>query len=80
MIYKNLNSPAKSKIDISHPLVFFSRKMIPIETWNKTHDEVLAIVDAFKTWRHYLKVCKYKVLILINHKIYRYRELELPLD
>ena len=30
--------------------------------------ELLAIVEAFKTWRHYLKGCKYKVLMLTNHK------------
>ncbi len=32
-----------------HPVVFFSRKMIPAETWYKTHDgNLLAIVEAFK--------------------------------
>lgn len=42
--------------------------MIPIETQYKTHDaELLAIVEAFKTWRHYLKGYKHKVLILTNH-------------
>ena len=33
-----------------HLVVFFSRKMIPAETWYETHDgELLAIVKAFKT-------------------------------
>ncbi len=33
-----------------HPVTFFSRKMIPAETWYKTHNnELLAIVEAFKT-------------------------------
>ena len=51
-----------------HPVAFFSRKMIPAETWYKTHNgELLAIVEAFKTWRHYLKGCKHKVLVLIDH-------------
>ena len=51
-----------------HPVVFFCRKMIPAETWYKTHDgELLAIVQAFKTWRHYLKGCKYKILVLTDH-------------
>ncbi len=50
-----------------HPIAFFSRKMIPTESWYKTHDqELLAIVEAFKTWRHYLKSCKYKVLVLTD--------------
>ena len=51
-----------------HPVAFFSRKMIPIETWYETHDgELLAIVKAFKTWRHYLEGCKHEVLVLTDH-------------
>ena len=39
-----------------HPVAFFLRKMIPAETRYKTHDgELLAIVEAFKTWKHYLE-------------------------
>ena len=41
--------------------------MIPIETWYKTHNaEFLAIVEAFKTWHHYLESFKHKVLVLTN--------------
>ena len=51
-----------------HPVAFFSRKMIPAETWYKTHNgELLAIVEAFKTWKHYLESCKHEVLILTDH-------------
>ena len=40
-----------------HPVAYFSRKMIPAKTRYKTHNgELLAIVEAFKTWRHYLEV------------------------
>ena len=43
----------------------FSRKMIPAETRYETHDqELLAIIEIFETWRHYLEGCKYKVLVL----------------
>lgn len=43
--------------------------MIPAETRYKTHNgKLLAIVEVFKTWRHYLKGCKHKVLVLINYK------------
>ena len=43
--------------------------MIFIETWYKTYDqELLAIVETFKSWRHYLDSCKYMKLVLINHK------------
>ena len=42
--------------------------MIPAETRYETHNgELLAIVEAFKTWRHYLEGCKHKVLVLTDH-------------
>ena len=51
-----------------HPVVYFFRKMIPAKTRYKTYNaELLAIVEAFKTWRHYLEGCKHEVLILTNH-------------
>ena len=34
----------------------------------KTHnDKFLAIVEAFKTWKHYLKNSQYIVFVLINN-------------
>ena len=51
-----------------HPVAFFSRKIIPVETQYKIHDgKLLAIVEAFKTWRHYLEGCKHEVLVLTDH-------------
>ena len=51
-----------------HLIAFFSRKMIPTETWYETHDgELLAIVKAFTTWCHYLDGCKHEVLVLIDY-------------
>ena len=42
--------------------------MIPAKTWYKTHDsELLAIVEAFKTWQHYLESCKHEMLVLTYH-------------
>ena len=42
--------------------------MISAETWYETHDgKLLAIVEAFKTWRHYLEGCKHEVLVLTDH-------------
>ncbi len=43
--------------------------MIPIETWYETHNgELLAIIEVFKTWKHYLEGCKHEVLVLTDHK------------
>ena len=43
--------------------------MILAETKYKTHNnKFLDIVKAFKIWRHYLKDCKYKILIFTDHK------------
>ena len=42
--------------------------MISAESWYETHDgEFLAIIEAFKTWRHYLKRCKHEVFVLIDY-------------
>ena len=51
-----------------HPVALFSRKMIPAKTQYQTHiGKLLAIVEAFKTWRHYLEGCKYEILVLTDH-------------
>ena len=42
--------------------------MIPAETCYETHDDdLLAIFEAFKTWKYYLEGCKHKVLVLIDY-------------
>ena len=42
--------------------------MILEETWYETHNQqLLAIVEAFKPWRHYLEGCKFEVLVLTDH-------------
>ena len=51
-----------------HPVAFFSRKMIPAKTKYETHNgELLAIVEVFKTWKHYLEGSKHKLLVLTDH-------------
>ena len=58
----------KTDLDQWHPVAFFSRKMILAETWYKTHDkDFLAIVEVFKTWRHYLKGHKHEVFVFTDH-------------
>ena len=49
-------------------MAYFLRKMISSETRHKTHnEEFLAIVEAFKTWKHYLEICKHEVLVLTDY-------------
>ncbi len=51
-----------------YPVAIFSKKMIPAESQYETHnDEILAIVEVFKTWKHYLKSCKHEVLVLTDY-------------
>ena len=64
----NNSNSDKSDFDQWHPIAYFFRKMIPVETWYKTYNtELLAIVETFKAWRHYLEGCKYKIHVLTNH-------------
>ena len=51
-----------------HPVAFFFCKIILAETRYETNDgKFLAIVEAFKTWRHYLKGSWHEVFVLTNH-------------
>ena len=51
-----------------HPMLFFSYKMILAETRYKTYDgELLAIVEAFKTWINYLESSQHEMLVLTNY-------------
>ena len=50
-----------------HPVAFLLQKMIPAEISYKTYDgELLTIVEAFKTWRHYLEGFQHEVFILTD--------------
>lgn len=52
-----------------HPIAYFLRKMIPVKIQYKTYNsKLLAIIEVFKTWQHYLKSCRHKVLIFTNYK------------
>ncbi len=73
MTYKDPNSEfSKSEIGQWHLVVFFSRKMIPAKIRYEIHDQkLLAIVEGFKTWCHYLEGCKYKAFVFTNHNNFR---------
>lgn len=50
-----------------HLVTYFLRKIIPVKTWYSMHNqELLAIVESFKTWRYYLEGYKYKLLVLTD--------------
>jgi transposase InsO family protein len=50
------------------PVAFFSRKLISAETRYSTSDqELLAIVDALKHWRHYLEGSVEKIKVYSDH-------------
>ena len=56
-----------------HPVAFHSRKMILAERNYETHDqELLAIVTAFKHWRHYLEGSFHPVEVLTDHNNLKY--------
>ena len=58
----------KSDLGQWYPVTLFLRKIILAETQYETHDgKLLAIVEALKTWRHYLEGCKHELLILTDH-------------
>ena len=51
-----------------HLVAIFFKKMISAEAWYKTHDqEMLTIVEVFKTWHHYMEGYKFEFLVLTNH-------------
>ena len=44
--------------------------MVPAKTQYETYDgKLLAIVEAFKKWRHFLEGCKHEVLVVTDHNI-----------
>ena len=50
------------------PIAFWSRKMKPAETRYPVHEqELLAIVDALKHWKHYLHGSKFGVVAKTDH-------------
>ena len=47
--------------------------MILTRIWYKIDDgKLLAIIEIFKTWKHYLKSYKYEIIILIDYNNFQY--------
>jgi hypothetical protein len=55
------------------PVAFYSRKLINAETRYEVHDqELLAIVQCFKVWRHYLEGVPQTIRVQCNHNNLKY--------
>lgn len=74
------NSSKASKIGKWLPVALFLGKTIPIETRYETYNlEFIAIVETFKSWRHYPDGYKSEFFVLTDYRSnYRYEKLELP--
>ena len=49
-------------------VAYYSRKMLPAERNYETHDgELLAIVESFRHWRHYLEGSTHSIEVLTDH-------------
>lgn len=56
-----------------HPVAFWSRKLTDVERRYETYDkELLAIVECFKHWRHYLEGSRYPTEVYSDHNNLRY--------
>ena len=59
----------KNELENLHPVVFHSHKFTDSELNYEIHDKkLLAIVEAFKQWKTYLKESKNLVQIYTDHK------------
>lgn len=56
-----------------HPIAYYSRKLLPAEVNYQIYDkELLAIVAAFKHWRHYLEFSSEITIVLTDHRNLEY--------
>ena len=56
-----------------HPVAFLSRKLSDTEQNYEIYDkEMLAIVNCFKQWRHYLEGANYPITVYSDHKNLEY--------
>jgi hypothetical protein len=70
-VYAKLLQPGDSHENrmVWKPVAFFSRKMTPAEKNYHTGDgEMLAIVHAFKEWRHYLESPAERTIVYTDHQ------------
>ena len=62
-----------NKSGVLQPVAFLSRKLTPPKLNYEIHDkEMLAIVQAFKEWRHYLKGAASQTTVFTDHRSLEY--------
>lgn len=58
---------------VLHPVAYHSRKLSPAEMNYEIHDkELLAIVEAFKVWRHFVEGNPHTIRVLTDHRNLEY--------
>ena len=58
---------------VLHPVAFHSRKLTPAELNYEIYDKkMLAIVNCFKQWRHYLEGANHPITVYSDHKNLEY--------
>lgn len=58
---------------VAHPIAFYSRKLDQSEVNYDIYDkELLAIVESFQVWRHYLQGSKHRITVFTDHKNLEY--------
>ena len=58
-----------SEDECLHPIAFHSRKFTAAEVNYEIHNkELLAIVDSFQEWRHFLERAQHPLTVYTNHK------------
>ena len=56
-----------------YPVAFYSKKLTDVESRYEVHDsELLAIVMAFRTWRHYLAYTRRTIVVKSDHNNLKY--------
>ena len=58
---------------ILKPIAFYSRQMVPAERNYEIYDkELLAVIESFKHWRHFLQGGRHQITVLCDHKNLEY--------
>lgn len=71
--YVNAGVLSQEHDGISHPVAFFSKKMVPAECNYEIYDkELLAIIRAFEHWRPELEGTALPIKVLTDHKALEY--------